>query len=211
MLVDDHTMVRQGIRSLLESHGGFQIVGEAADGREAVQKLAPAAPDLAIVDVAMPRLNGLETARQIRTLSPITRVLMLSMHDEAEYVVEAFRAGAGGYVLKGADFQELLTAIECVMGGKSYLSPELQALKGIDIRPGVGQGAPSALASLTAREREVLQLIAEGNSGTEIAGELGVSARTVESHRERIMAKLDLHSIADLTRFAVRHGVCSLD
>jgi DNA-binding NarL/FixJ family response regulator len=210
LLVDDHALVREGIRSLLENHGGFEIVGEAGDGREALQRLASTAPDLALVDVGMPRLNGIETARHIRSMSPITRVLMLSVHDDPEHVYEALHAGAGGYVLKGAAFEELLRAIDCVMGGKCYLSPQLRGVKARDVCEGVG-GASSALAELTSREREVLQLIAEGNSGTEIARQLGVSARTVESHRERIMAKLDRHSIADLTRFAIRHGVCSPD
>jgi DNA-binding NarL/FixJ family response regulator len=211
LLVDDHAMVRQGIRSLLEGHGGYQIVGEAGDGREVLHQLAAATPDLAIMDVAMPRLNGIETTRQIRAMSPITRVLMLSMHDDPQYVLEALRAGACGYVLKEGAFRELLAAIDAVMQGKVYLSQALHAMKVAEMRQGSGQGPPSALAGLTPRERQVLQLIAEGNSGTEIARELGISARTVESHRERIMAKLDLHSIADLTRFAVRHGVCSLN
>jgi DNA-binding NarL/FixJ family response regulator len=211
LLAEDHELVRNGIRMMLEVTGGFLVVAEAADGRAALQGVRAHAPDLAIVDVGMPNLNGIETTRQIRTISPITRVLILSMHADPQYVREAFGAGAGGYVLKGAAFKELLAAIQQVLAGKVYLSQGLPAVSLDDLRRRTGQRPSSALESLTAREREVLQLIAEGNSGTEIARDLGVSARTVESHRERIMAKLDLHSIADLTRFAIRNGVCSLD
>ena len=209
LLAEDHELVRNGIRMMLEAAGGFLVVAEAADGREALQGVRTQAPDLAIVDVGMPNLNGIETTRQIRTISPTTRVLILSMHTDPQYVREAFGAGASGYVLKGAAFKELLEAIQHVLAGKSYVSQGLPVLSADELRRGSGLHPSSALTSLTAREREVLQLIAEGNSGTEIARDLGVSARTVESHRERIMAKLDLHSIADLTRFAIRNGVCS--
>jgi DNA-binding NarL/FixJ family response regulator len=209
LLAEDHELVRNGIRMMLESSGGFLVVAEAADGREALQAVRTHAPDLAIVDIGMPNLNGIETTRQIRITSPTTRILILTMNTDPQYVREAFGAGANGYVLKGAAFKELLEAIQQVLAGKTYLSQGLPAFSADDLRRGAGQRPSSALASLTAREREVLQLIAEGNSGTEIARDLGVSARTVESHRERIMAKLDLHSIADLTRFAIRKGVCS--
>ena len=209
LLAEDHELVRHGIRMMLESTGGFQVVGEAVNGREAVGLARSTAPDLAILDVGMENLNGIEATRQIRALVPGTRVLVLSMHTDVHYVREALRAGAHGYVIKGAAFKELLTAIEQVCGGKTYLSSGLPSLSVEDLRRPSRQHPQSVLESLTAREREVLQLIAEGNSGTEIAQGLGVSARTVESHRERIMAKLDLHSIADLTRFAMRNGLCS--
>lgn len=209
LLAEDHELVRQGLRVMLENAGDYAVVGEATDGREAVRLAQSCAPDLAIMDVGMPNLNGIEAARQIRAVSPGTRVLMLSMHSDVQYVREALRAGARGYVLKGAAFKELLAAIEQVLAGRVYLSAALPkaALDNL-LRPS-HQAPPSTLECLTARERQVLQLIAEGNSGPEIAKSLEVSARTVESHRERIMAKLDLHSIADLTRFAIRNGVCS--
>ena len=206
LLAEDHELVRQGIRVMLERTGEYQVVAEAADGREAVAMVRASGPDVAILDVGMQNLNGIEATRQIRTISPTTRIVMLSMHADMLYVQEALRAGARGYVLKGAAFKELLTALEQVCAGKTYLSPALTKVSADTLRRPY-HPAPATLASLTAREREVLQLIAEGNSGTEIAQSLGVSARTVESHRERIMAKLDLHSIADLTRFAIRNGL----
>jgi two-component system response regulator NreC len=210
LLAEDHTLVRGGIRMMLESAGSFEIVGEAPDGRAAVTLAESLHPDIALLDVAMPLLNGVEAARQIHGLLPDTKVVMLSMRTELQYVREALRAGASGYVLKDAAFEELLLALSQVLSGTIYLSPAVAAAGTHNyLRTAEEAGNLSELDKLTKREREVLQMIAEGHSGPEIARELGLSSRTVETHRVRIMMKLDLHSIADLTRFAIRNGVCS--
>lgn len=211
MLVEDHTLVRSGIRLLLERSPGITIVGEADDGRQAIDLAKSLTPDIAIVDVGMPNLNGLQAARAIRAESPRTLVLMLSMHSEIEYVREAIRAGASGYVLKNAASAELGAAVHAILIGQTYISEKLlKALKKahVDVRSGA---SPSELALLTPREKEILQLVAEGNSGPEIASTLDISERTVESHRQNIMIKLDIHTIAGLTRFAIRNGLCFLD
>jgi len=210
LLIEDHALVRSGIRSLLERAGGLVVVGEAADGREGVRLKRDLAPDIAVVDVGMPNLNGIEAMRQMRAESPATRVLMLSMHADREYVYQALSAGAAGYVLKSAAFGELLSAIQTVLAGRRYLSPPLaEALKET---PGAAGGqAVVAPAKLSAREREILQLVAEGNSGPIIAGMLGISERTVETNRLNIMNKLNIHTIAGLTRFAIQHGMCFLE
>jgi two-component system, NarL family, response regulator NreC len=211
LLVEDHLLVRSGIRLLLERSRDMRIVGEADDGREAVALAKSLTPDLAIVDVGLPNLNGLQAVLQIRQESPRTRVLMLSMHAEIEYVREALRAGASGYVLKSAASTELMAAVHAILTGQKYISEKLlESLK--KMPPNVRSGAsPSDLTILTAREREILQLVAEGNSGPEIARDLAISERTVETHRQNIMTKLDIHTIAGLTRFALRHGLCFLD
>jgi DNA-binding NarL/FixJ family response regulator len=211
LLVEDHTLVRSGIRLLLERSRDMVIVGEAEDGRQAVTLAKTLLPDIAIVDVGLPNLNGLQAARQIRQESPRTKILMLSMHGEIEYVREALRAGASGYVLKNAASAELMAGIHAILMGQKYVSERLlesMKKKPLDVRSGA---SASELACLTAREREILQLVAEGNSGPEIARSLEISERTVETHRLNIMTKLDIHTIAGLTRFALRNGVCFLD
>jgi DNA-binding NarL/FixJ family response regulator len=211
LLVEDHTLVRSGIRLLLERSRDMVIVGEAEDGRQAVTLAQSLAPDIAVVDVGLPNLNGLQAARQIRQASPRTRILMLSMHGEIEYVREALRAGASGYVLKSAASAELMAGIHAILMGQRYISEDLlRFLNRTSVDPQGGTGT-SQLATLTAREREILQLVAEGNSGPEIARALGISERTVETHRLNLMTKLDIHTIAGLTRFALRNGVCFLD
>ena len=211
LLAEDHTLVRSGIRALLERAGGYQVVGEASNGREALRLAGALTPDLALVDVAMPELDGIAVAREMPTTSPRTRVLMLSMQSNYHYVAQALRLGAGGYVLKDAAFDELLAAIGQVLAGQTYLSAAVTT-------PALQRGlanpatlAESGLDKLTPRERQVLQRIAEGASTPEIAGEFTLSPRTVETYRERIMLKLDLHSIAALTRFAVGHGLCAAE
>ncbi len=211
VLVEDHTLVRSGIRLLLERARDLQIVGEAEDGRQAVELVKELSPDLAVLDVGMPNLNGLDAARQIREQRPQTRVLMLSMHADVEYVREAFRVGATGYVLKNAATAELEEAIHAVLDGQVYVSAQLQSALS-NTRPGTRHGRDdSAISILTGREREVLQLISEGNAGPEIARVLAISERTVETHRQNVMAKLHIHSIAGLTRFALRYGLTALD
>jgi DNA-binding NarL/FixJ family response regulator len=212
ILAEDHTLVRTGMRALLENSKQVQVVGEANNGRQAVDLARQLQPDLVLMDIAMPELNGIEAARQIRLAQPAVRVLMLSMHDDQQYVFEALKSGANGYVLKGAAFQELLTAITTVMGGKNYISPTLSGRVMDDyVRRAQGDQPDSELSKLSGREREVLQLIAEGKSSAEVAELLHISVRTVDTHRHNIMTKLEIHSIAGLTKFAIRHGLCVLN
>lgn len=211
LLVEDMTLTRSGFRALLENSGKVEVIGEAADGREAIKLAEKLNPDIILMDVSMPGLNGIEATRQIRAAQPHIRILMLSMHTAGPYVFESLRAGAAGYVLKDATFPELLSAIETVVGGGTYLSPSLTNVAVEDyVRLARGQHDTSELDKLSTREREVLQLIAEGHSSSNIARQLHISARTVDTHRHNIMQKLDIHSVAGLTKFAVRHGLCSL-
>jgi two-component system response regulator NreC len=211
-IAEDHTLVRSGIRALLESDESLSVVGEAANGREAVEKIATLAPDLVLMDVAMAELNGIEAARQIHTASPSIRIIMLSMHDERQYVYESLKAGATGYVLKAAAYQDLRAAIQTVISGKNYMSPALSDTVMDDyVRRAKGADANTELGRLSGREREVLQLIAEGNSSAEVGELLHISVRTVDTHRHNIMTKLEIHSIAGLTKFAIRHGLCVLN
>jgi RNA polymerase sigma factor (sigma-70 family) len=211
LLADDHALVRAGIRSLLET-AGAHVVGEASDGREALRLAAELKPDVVFMDVAMSSLNGIEATRQIHRTQPEIRVIMLSMHAERQYIYESARAGATGYVLKDAPFSELLTAIEAALAGRTYLSPTAAELAMDDyLRRAKGDAVHSELEKLSAREREVLQLLAEGKSSAEIASQLHISSRTVDTHRQNLMQKLQIHTIAGLTRFAIRHGLCVVD
>src|ERR1700742_3362754 len=213
LLAEDHTLVRTGIRALLEGSHEVEVVGESANGRQAVELFEQLKPDLALLDVAMPDLNGIEAARQIRAAHPNARLIMLSMYEDQQYVFESLKAGANGYVLKGAAFQELLTAIKTVMTGqgKSYISEALSDTLMTDyVRRAQGDQKDTELSKLSGREREVLQLIAEGKSSSEVAEVLHISVRTVDTHRHNIMTKLEIHSIAGLTKFAIRHGLCVL-
>ena len=211
LLVEDHALVRAGLRSLLDGAEGLEVVGEASDGRQAVTMCSTLKPDLVLMDVAMPELNGIEAARQIRASSSDVRLLMVSMHGSRQYIFESLKAGVNGYVLKEGAFTELLAAIKEVLEGRTYLSPKLSGAVMEDyVLRATGSDEGSELKKLSAREREVLQLIAEGNSSVEISKVLHISARTVDTHRHNIMEKLEIHSIAGLTRFAIRHGVCSV-
>jgi len=210
LLVEDHTLVRSGIRALLESaNPEWRVVGEADNGQSAIELAGKLKPQLVLMDVAMPELNGIEAARQIRTGAPDARILMLSMHDDPQYLSESLRSGANGYVLKGAAFAELQTAIEAVMQGQTYVSPGLGQRRDESLPRG-GEPLVGEALKLSAREREVLQLIAEGKSSAEVAELLQISVRTVDTHRHNIMSKLEIHSIAGLTKFAIRHGLCVL-
>ena len=202
LLADDHQIVRQGLRALLEREG-FDVVGEGADGREAVRLAQHSHPDVAILDLAMPSLNGVDAAKAILQVSPRTRTILLTMHTEDQYVLPALHAGIKGYVLKTKAAEDLVQAIHDVSQGKTYLSP------------GVSGAVVSAYLAktdlpsdpLSSREREVLQLIAEGRTTKEVAALLGVSVSTAESHRSRIMEKLDIHETASLVRYAIRKGL----
>jgi two-component system response regulator NreC len=211
LLAEDHTLVRSGVRALLEASKGVTVVGEAEHGRKAVELTRELQPELVLMDIGMPELNGIEAARQIRASMPDTRVIMLSMYQDQQYVFESLKAGANGYVLKAAAFQELLSAIDAVMSGRSYISPALSDNIMTDyVRRAQGDQRDTELDKLSAREREVLQLIAEGKSSAEVAELLHISVRTVDTHRHNIMTKLEIHSIAGLTKFAIRHGLCVL-
>jgi two-component system, NarL family, response regulator NreC len=211
LLVEDITLMRSGMRGLLESSGEVHIVGEAVDGREACKLAQKLHPDVILMDVAMPELNGIDATLQIHKMLPKVPVVMLSIHADRQYVCESLRAGAAGYVLKSAPLDEVLAAIRTVLAGGTYLCHSLaDVVKDDYLRRIRGEIAESDLEKLTAREREVLQLLAEGNSSSEIARRLHISSRTVESHRFNIMEKLDIHSIAELTKFAIRNGLCSL-
>lgn len=206
LLADDHTLVRAGIRALLEQLDDVEVVVEAADGREALEAVKQHRPDVALLDIAMPEMNGIEVARRIQQKHPDVRVLLLSVHSNEEYVSEALASGAAGYVLKDASVTELDLAVRAVARGESFLSPSIakQVVSG-QVQP--GGNVSSSLARLTDRQREILQLIAEGNSTKQIAQKLGVSVKTVETHRAQLMSRLDIHDIAGLVRYAMRVGL----
>ena len=212
VLADDHTVVRAGLRALLEGgHADFHVVGEASDGLEAVQLVERQKPDVLVVDVMMPGLNGIEVTRQVRQRVPHTRVVVLSMHASEPYVLEALRHGASGYVLKDASSDQLVHAVREVSEGRPYLSPPLTERA---IAAYVERAQPATLDPhdlLTTREREVLQLAAEGLSNAEIAQKLTLSPRTVEMHRGNLTRKLDLQSQTDLVRYAIRRGIISAE
>jgi DNA-binding NarL/FixJ family response regulator len=206
LVADDHTIVRTGIRHVLEGESGFELVGEAANGSEALTLAERLRPDVIVVDISMPGESGLRLAAKLRSSLPESRVLILSMHDNAEYVVESLRAGANGYLLKDAAATELRSAIRAVWRGESYFSPPIagrlrDALRGEQPTPA------GSLDQLTGREREVLAGVARGKTNKEIAADLGISHRTVETHRESMMRKLQIRTIAELTRFALAAGI----
>ncbi len=210
MLVDDHAMMRGGIRSILEHSEGISVVGEAENGRDAIEMVSKHAPDIVLIDVAMPDLNGLEATRKIRAIDPKISVVALSMHSDERYVTGMLDAGARGYLLKTCDAAELLRAIEAVKKGKLYVTPALTHVLvdrlHSDAPGGVRTGTPR-LDTLTPREREVLQLIAEGLTSKEIGARIGAALKTIETHRTNIIRKLNLHSIAQLTKYAIREGL----
>lgn len=206
LLADDHTLVRQGLRRMLEEHPDWRVVAEAGDGREAVRLAEEHTPDIAILDVAMPLLNGVEATRQIARRAPTVRILVLSMHADEAYVTQILKAGAIGYLLKDSADADLMKAVSAVAQGKSFFSPSVARLVLDDyVRP---RGElTDRYDSLSEREREVFQLIAEGKSNKEMAALLGISVSTVETHRSRILEKLDIHSAAEIVLYAVRRGV----
>jgi DNA-binding NarL/FixJ family response regulator len=203
LLADDHSLVRHGFRMILSAQPDMEVAGEAGNGREAVELAQKLKPDVVVMDVTMPELNGIEATRRLIELSPRTRVLALSMHKDAVYVREILRAGARGYLLKDSADADLLAAVRAVAKGEGYLSPGVSDAVLSDYRRHV----TDPLDLLTTREREVLQLIAEGKTNKEIATSLTLSVYTVEAHRGRVMEKLNLHSTGELVRFAVRSGL----
>ena len=211
LLADDHKIVRDGVRALIERESDMEVIAEAGDGRTAVRLALELSPAVAVMDIGMPDLNGMEAARQITAGAGGVRVLALSMYADRRFVGEMLRAGASGYLPKKCAFEELADAIRSVAGGRIYLSPAISEVVVQDYVRYLADSDASAPSPLSAREREVLQLLAEGRSTKQIAARLNVSAKTIETHRSRIMRKLDLHSVAELTKYAVREGLSELD
>lgn len=210
LLGDDHTLMRQGLRKILEEQPEWHVVAEAGDGRSAVQQTLSLQPDVAVLDIGMPLLNGIEATRQIVRRRPGSRILMLSMHADEAYITQALQAGARGYLLKDSVSADLIHGVEAVAAGKSFFSPAVSKVMLDDyVRRLADKGIVDRFDSLSEREREVLQLVAEGHSNKEIADLLSVSPTTVETHRAHILQKLDLHNTAELVLYAVRRGVIS--
>jgi DNA-binding NarL/FixJ family response regulator len=207
LLADDHALVRAGLRSLLEEMPDVEVVAEAADGHEALRLIGEVKPDVAILDISMPGLNGLETTERVTREHPRTRVIILSMHVDDEYVRRALVAGAAGYLLKNSDRSELEMALRAVARGESWLTPEVSSRVVAAFARGEMPSPSGPVELLTRRQREVLQLIAEGLSTKEIASRLDVSVKTVESHRTELMERLDIHGVAGLVRYAIRVGI----
>lgn len=211
LIADDHRLFRHGLRTLLDKQSDMKVVGETTDGAETVSAALELKPDIVLMDISMPDLNGIEATRRLVAQDAGAGIIMLSMHSDRRFVTESLKAGAMGYLLKDCAFDEVLAAVRSVREGAIYLS---RCVRGTVIRDYVAmtRSAPdSVFAVLSAREREVLQLLAEGKSTKEIAGKLNVSVKTVETHRKQIMDKLDIHSVAELTKYAVREGLTPLE
>ncbi len=208
VIAEDHTILREGLRALLMANPTFDIVGEAEDGRDAIRCVEKSKPDIVLMDLSMPRMNGLGAIKEIKKLSPETKILVLTVHRTEEYIHTTLQAGADGYLLKDATLSELMVAVNNVLEGKPYLSPGVseKVIEGyLDGRK--GSGASSSWDTLTQREREILKLIAEGYKNKDIADYLCISVKTVEKHRANLMKKLDLHNVSALTAFAMEKGL----
>jgi DNA-binding NarL/FixJ family response regulator len=210
ILVDDHKIIREGLRVLLEKQADMEIIAEADTGRSAVSMAKELDPDLIVMDTVMSDLNGIEATRQINAARPNIKIMALSMHSDKQFVIEMLRAGASGYILKDCAFDELVQAINAVMNNQIYLSPKITTLVLKEYISKNTKEGSSIFSILSNREREVLQLIAEGKSTKDIAYKLNVSVKTIETHRQQIMNKLDIHSIAELTKYAIREGLTPL-
>ena len=209
-LADDHEIMREGLSALLRKHSGLELVGQASDGRKTVEMACELMPDIVLMDIAMPNLNGIEATRQLTSKLPDTKVMALSTHSTKSFIVKMLRAGAKGYMLKDSAFEELVTGINAMLEGRTYLCAKIANVVLIDYMNMLADPKRLGGDTLTPREREVLQLVAEGATTKEIALNLHVSAKTVDSHREHIMNKLDIHNVAELTKYAVREGVTFL-
>jgi len=210
LLVDDHKILRDGIRSLVKGYDDIEVIGEASDGKTALQMVKELLPDLVVMDISMPDMNGIDATRKIQNEHPDVKVIALSMHHDKQFVSEIFRAGASGYLIKDSAFDELDHAIRVVMSGKTYINPQIASLVVESLVSQSSTPHPQSFSLLTEREREVLQLIAEGRSTKQIAFDLSVSSKTVESHRRQVMGKLNIRSVAELTKFAIREGLTSV-
>jgi len=211
LLADDHKITRQGLRSLLDKQSDMVVVAEAEEGRTTVRLVRELLPDVVIMDVSMPDLNGMEASRLITREFGNVKIVALSMHSDSLFVTEMLKSGASGYLLKDCAFEELARAIRTVVAGKTYLSPSVSSVVVDDYLHRLSKADFSGLDVLTNREREVLQLLAEGKSTKQIALKLHISGKTVETHRRQIMNKLDIHTVAELTKYAIRKGLTSLE
>jgi len=208
LLADDHTILRAGLRMILNAQPDIEVIGEASDGRQTITEAQRLQPDVILMDITMPECNGIEATRQVRRLVPETRVLALTMHENEEYLFQMLRAGAAGYILKEAVDTELISAIRVVSGGRFYLSPSAQSMMVGDYLQRVRSGEErDSYSALTEREREILKLVAEGHTNNQIAERLFISPKTVDTHRTHIMDKLNLHSRAELVKYAMRRGL----
>lgn len=211
IIADDHKIMRDGLKSILEKQRDIEIIAEASDGRMTVELAIKLKPDVIIMDIAMPDMNGIEATRQIIEKSPKIKVIVLSMHSDQQFIIEMLNAGASGYLLKDCAFLELVNAIHAVMAKRSYLSPDIAHIMIEEYKHVLSKGKLSVFSILTSRERQVLQLIAEGKTTKEIAYTLKVSSKTIETYRRQTMDKLDIHTIAGLTKYAVREGLTSIE
>lgn len=210
ILADDHQILREGIRSILKRYDNVEVIGEASNGRDALRLVKELSPDVVIMDITMPDMNGIDATRKILALKSGGKIIALSMHHDKHFITEMFRAGASGYLVKDSAFDELEYAIRVVMEGKTYINPQIASLLVDSIVNRPPGPHPQAYTLLTEREREVLQHIAEGMSTKEIAESLHVSTKTIESHRRQVMGKLNIRSVADLTKFAIREGLIAI-
>jgi DNA-binding NarL/FixJ family response regulator len=210
IVADDHTMIRSGLRALLDRAPDIEVVGEAQDGRQAIQQAQELQPNVVLLDIAMPNLNGIEAARQITAKQEGVGIVILSMHSDEGYVLKALKAGARGYLLKDSSEIDIINAVRAVSAGKAYFSPEISRMMADDyLRQMQQRGVEDSYELLTSREREILQMLAEGKSNKEVAVALDLSLHTVETHRSNILQKLNLHSIPELILYAVRKGIVS--
>ncbi|MDQ7798666.1 MAG: response regulator transcription factor [Candidatus Edwardsbacteria bacterium] len=210
IIADDHKIVREGLKTLLEKQSGIKVVAETSDGLAVVKLAQEHLPDLVIMDITMPGLNGIGATRRVKEICPAAKIMILSMHADRRYVVEALKAGARGYLLKDSAFEELIQAIKSIVKGKIYLSSDITDVLVRDYLIKERDADPGVYSLLSAREREVLQLLAEGKSTRQTADKLSISVKTVETHRQQLMQKLNLHGIAELTKYAVREGLTTL-
>jgi DNA-binding NarL/FixJ family response regulator len=210
LIADDHKIIREGLRALIEKKPGMEVIGEVENGRKAVQLVQELLIDIIVMDIAMPDLNGIEATRQIVARAPSIKVIALSMHSDKRFVVEMLKAGASGFLLKDCAFEELIHAIHAVRANKTYLSPKIADMMIKDYVRLLPMGELSVFSVLTPRQRQVLQLLSEGKGTSQIAHDLQVSVKTVETFRQQIMNKLNIHSIAELTKYAIREGLTSL-
>lgn len=209
-LVDDHQMFRQGLFSMLNNTEGFQVVGEASDGQNAIKNIEKLRPDIVLLDLALPVLDGIEVTKRLKKSIPKTRVLILSMHADRFFAIEALKAGANGYMLKEESYGQMLDAIRSVLKGKTFITPQLEESVMKDFIQIARHSTESPGDTLTEREREILQLITEGRTSQQIAELLFISASTVDTHRKNIMAKLDIHSVAGLVKYAIKHKIVTI-
>ena len=211
MLADDHKLIRDGLRALIEKHDNMEVIGEAADGQTAVLNAKKLSPDVVVIDIGMPELNGIEATRQLTALKCKPKVIGLSMHADRRYVSQMLKAGASGYILKDSAFEELDMAVAAVTKGKTYLSPHVAGTVVTEFKRVSKEDDGTVFTLLTDRERQVLQQIAEGSSTKDIASSLGVSIKTIETHRRQIMEKVNLFSVAELTKYAIKEGLTALE